>query len=788
MTRAFAAPGVVRTLGECHCNRFSMGSHYVSSSRRSQVLGALAALVLALTLVRCADEPIAPTPTVRDEVVSTAPRLDVTASPAEPAVLVGAGDIARCDKLFDEATAALLDNVAGTVFVAGDNAYPSGSAADYQCFEASWGRHKARIRPAPGDDEYTAISAAPYFGYFGTVAGDYDKGYYSYALGEWLVVVLNSNLPTKAGSPQEQWLRTTLNANPDRCTIAIWHHPRFYSGGVRSGSRPLWQALYASGAEIIVNAHQRNYERFALQSPDGVADPSHGIQQFIVGTGGISHGSFGATAPNSLVRDRTSYGVIKFTLSAGSYTWEFIPAAGSSFQDSGSGVCRTAPPPVANPGGPYAAEATATFDGSASSDPAGNTPLTYAWNFGDGTTGTGVAPSHTYASDNTYTVTLVATNSKGIASIPVTTSVTIQNLPPVVNVVSDGYAPPGGTYDLSATFSDFANDAPWSYAIDWKDGSPMDVGTKSDQTPIRHSHLYSTEGEYTVRVTVTDKDGGGGWDEVLVRVKSPSAAAVQFIGAGDIAKCGSGTSSTRDEETANLLDGLPGTVFTIGDNAYPDGSLADYTNCYEPSWGRHKARTYPVAGNHEYNTPDAEGYWAYWGDAAGPRYKGFYSFDLGAWHIIVLNDNIDYAAGSEQEQWLRADLAANPKLCTMALWHRPRFYSDGSGGRESMNAMWQPLYDAGADVILGAHYHTYERHAPQDPNGGADPVRGIRQFVIGTGGSGMGWPEYKGPNSEVQDGVTHGVMVFTLDTDGYYWKFVGVNGATFTDSGYRSCH
>lgn len=760
----------------------------MSSSRPSVVLGALAVLALALTLVRCADEPIAPTPTVRDEVVSTAPRLDVTASPAEPAVLVGAGDIARCDKLFDEATAALLDNVAGTVFVAGDNAYPSGSAADYQCFEASWGRHKARIRPAPGDDEYTAISAAPYFGYFGTVAGDYDKGYYSYALGEWLVVVLNSNLPTKAGSPQEQWLRTMLDANPDRCTIAIWHHPRFYSGGVRSGSRPLWQALYASGAEIIVNAHQRNYERFALQSPDGVADPSHGIQQFIVGTGGISHGSFGATAPNSLVRDRTSYGVIKFTLSAGSYTWEFIPAAGSSFQDSGSGVCRTAPPPVANPGGPYAAEATATFDGSASSDPAGNTPLTYAWNFGDGTTGTGVAPSHTYASDNTYTVTLVATNSKGIASIPVTTSVTIQNLPPVVNVVSDGYAPPGGTYDLSATFSDFANDAPWSYAIDWKDGSPMDVGTKSDQTPIRHSHLYSTEGEYTVRVTVTDKDGGGGWDEVLVRVKSPSAAAVQFIGAGDIAKCGSGTSSTRDEETANLLDGLPGTVFTIGDNAYPDGSLADYTNCYEPSWGRHKARTYPVAGNHEYNTPDAEGYWAYWGDAAGPRYKGFYSFDLGAWHIIVLNDNIDYAAGSEQEQWLRADLAANPKLCTMALWHRPRFYSDGSGGRESMNAMWQPLYDAGADVILGAHYHTYERHAPQDPNGGADPVRGIRQFVIGTGGSGMGWPEYKGPNSEVQDGVTHGVMVFTLDTDGYYWKFVGVNGATFTDSGYRSCH
>ena len=760
----------------------------MSSSRPSVVLGALAVLALALTLVRCADEPIAPAPTIRDEAVPTAPRLDVTSSPAEPAVLVGAGDIARCDKTYDEATAALLDNVAGTVFVAGDNAYPSGSAADYQCFDASWGRHKARIRPVPGDVEYLAPSATPYFDYFGTVAGDRDKGYYSYTLGEWLVLVLNNKVSTKAGSPQEQWLRTTLTANPDKCTIAIWHYPRFYSGGVRTDTKPFWQALYAAGAEIIVNAHQKNYERFAPQSPDGVADPTYGIQEFIVGTGGISHGSFGTTAPNSVVRDRTSYGVIKFTLSAASYTWEFIPAAGSTFRDSGSGVCHMAPPPVAEPGGPYTAEATVTFDGSGSFDPAGNTPLTYAWSFGDGTTGTGVAPSHTYASDNTYTVTLVVTNSKGIASTTATTSVSIQNLPPVVNAGPDGYAPPGGIYQLSATFSDHANDAPWSYTIDWKDGSPMEVGTKSDQSPIRHSHLYSTEGEYTVRVTVTDADGGGGWDEGLVRVKSPSANAVQFIGAGDIALCGSGTSSTWDDETANLLDGLPGTVFTIGDNAYPNGSLADYANCYAPTWGRHKARTYPVAGNHEYNTPNAEGYWAYWGDAAGPKYKGFYSFDLGAWHIIVLNDNIDFAAGSEQVQWLKADLAANPRLCTMALWHRPRFYSDGSGGRISMNTMWQPLYDAGADVILGAHSHWYERHAPQDPNGRADPVRGIRQFIIGTGGSGMGWPAYKGPNSEVQDGVTRGVMVFTLDTDGYYWKFVGAKGAPFTDSGYQPCH
>jgi PKD repeat protein len=765
----------------------------MSSRRPSVFLGALTVLALCLSLVRCADEtlspPVAPTSTIPGKPVPAVPRLELASAPGEPAVLIGAGDIARCDKTFDEATAALLDNVAGTVFVAGDNASPNGSAADYQCFEASWGRHKARIRPAAGDLEYTTVGATPYFDYFGPAAGDYDKGYYSYTLGEWLVVVLNTNISAKAGSPQEQWLRTMLNANPDKCTIAIWHRPRFYSGGLKSEPKPLWQALYAAGAEIIVNAHQRNYERFALQSPDGVADPTHGIQQFIVGTGGISHGSFGETAPNSIVRDRTSYGVIKFTLSAGSYTWEFIPAAGSTFQDSGSGVCHTAPPPVGNAGGPYAAEATVTFNGSESFDPAGNTPLTYEWNFGDGSTGTGVAPTHTYASDNTYTVTLVVTNSRGISSTTATTTATIQNLPPVVDAgPSGGYAPPGGTYQLRATFSDQANDDPWSYTIDWKDGSPVEVGTKSDQSQIGLSHVYTTEGEYSVRVTVTDEVGGTAWDEVLVRVKSPSANAVQFIGAGDIAKCGSGASSTRDEETANLLDGLPGAVFTVGDNAYPDGTLADYTSCYAPSWGRHKARTYPVAGNHEYNTPNAEGYWAYWGDAAGPKYKGFYSFDLGAWHIIVLNDNIAYTAGSEQEQWLRADLAANPKLCTMALWHRPRFFSEGLGGRVGMNAMWQPLYNAGADVILGAHYHSYERHARQDPNGRADPVRGIRQFIIGTGGSGMGWPEYKGPNSEVQDGVTHGVMVFTLDTDGYYWKFVGVPGATFTDSGFEPCH
>jgi hypothetical protein len=257
-----------------------------------------------------------------------------------------------------------------------------------------------------------------------------------------------------------------------------------------------------------------------------------------------------------------------------------------------------------------------------------------------------------------------------------------------------------------------------------------------------------------------------------------------LVGAGDIAYC----NSNGDEATADLLDGIPGTIYTTGDNAYPDGTAAEFMDCYDPSWGRHKARTYPSAGNHDYHTADAAGYFDYFGSVAGDPDKGYYSYDLGAWHIIVLNSNIPVDVGSPQEQWLRADLAAHPVTCTLAYWHHPRF-SSGTihGSNTRVQPLWQALYDFGADVVLAGHEHNYERFAPQDPQGVTDQVRGIRQFVVGSGGRSH-YP-FGNPiaNSEVRNDDTYGVLKLTLHSKSYSWEFVSEAGKTFIDSGSASC-
>ena len=257
-----------------------------------------------------------------------------------------------------------------------------------------------------------------------------------------------------------------------------------------------------------------------------------------------------------------------------------------------------------------------------------------------------------------------------------------------------------------------------------------------------------------------------------------------LVGAGDIASC----SETGDEATANLLDGIAGTVFTTGDNAYKDGTLAEFMDCYDPTWGRHKARTRPSPGNHDYGTTNAAGYFSYFGPAAGDPAKGYYSYDLGAWHIIVLNSEISTDAGSPQEQWLRADLAAHPVACTAAYWHRPLFSSGARhGGSTSGQAFWQALYDFGADIVLVAHEHNYERFAPQDPNGVADPLRGIREFLVGTGGKDLYTIGTPIANSEIHNADTHGVLKLTLHPTSYDWEFIPEAGKTFTDSGTASC-
>lgn len=263
-----------------------------------------------------------------------------------------------------------------------------------------------------------------------------------------------------------------------------------------------------------------------------------------------------------------------------------------------------------------------------------------------------------------------------------------------------------------------------------------------------------------------------------------------FVGAGDITNC----NRSEDEATAKLLDNISGTVFTLGDNAYPDGTATQFKDCYGPTWGRHKNRTRPSPGNHDYHVNGAAGYYGYFGSAASPldnnctsNCKGYYSYNLGAWHIIALNSEISHSAGSAQEQWLRADLAANQSVCTLAYWHKERFSSGKHGNIASVGTFWQALYDDGADVVLSGHDHLYERFAPQNPNGQADPTRGIRQFVVGTGGAGLYPFTSIQPNSQVRNNTTYGVLKLTLHATSYDWQFVPIAGQTFTDSGTGNC-
>lgn len=263
-----------------------------------------------------------------------------------------------------------------------------------------------------------------------------------------------------------------------------------------------------------------------------------------------------------------------------------------------------------------------------------------------------------------------------------------------------------------------------------------------------------------------------------------SGEAPVLLAAGDIASC----NNDGDELTAKLLDEQPGFIAMLGDAAYPDGTEQEFKDCYDPTWGRHKDRTMPAVGNHEYNTDNAEPYFDYFGPVAGAPDEGFYSYDLGIWHVVVLNTNINVSAGSPQELWLREDLAANPAQCTLAYSHQPRFSSGEHGSTPSLDALYTALYEHGVEVLLSGHDHSYERFAPQDPEGEADLEYGIRQFVVGTGGIPLrSFSEFQ-PNSEVRTGEAHGVLRLQLYSDGYDWEFLSVEGSTFYDSGRGYCH
>lgn len=293
-----------------------------------------------------------------------------------------------------------------------------------------------------------------------------------------------------------------------------------------------------------------------------------------------------------------------------------------------------------------------------------------------------------------------------------------------------------------------------------------------------------SEGLHTLTATVSDGQGGVTTRSRRLTVFAPGA---ELIAAGDIGTCvGSG-----DDATGRRLETLPGTILGLGDFAYPNGSAGDFASCFDPSWGPHKSRIAPVAGNHEYAVPGAAPYFEYFGAAAGTPEQPWRSFDTGGWHVVALDSNCGRVggcdAGSPQGQWLEADLAANSKPCTLAYFHHPRFSSGILGVDDGVLPFWQTLYAHGVDVVLTGHDHAYERFARVGPSGLAEPLRGIRSFIVGSGGVGLHGAEEAEPNSEVRDETSYGVLRLALTPTGYSWEFMGAGPGGFTDSGSEEC-
>lgn len=269
---------------------------------------------------------------------------------------------------------------------------------------------------------------------------------------------------------------------------------------------------------------------------------------------------------------------------------------------------------------------------------------------------------------------------------------------------------------------------------------------------------------------------------------SPTAAIPEaapdevFVGAGDIAKCGMGDA----EATARLLDRIPGTVFTLGDNVQDTGSDAEYAECFEPTWGRHRSRMLTTLGNHDFFGGHGRPYFSYFGASAGPAGLGYCATTLGAWQIISLNTEVAAGPGSAQFEWLKAQLAASPAACTLAMWHRPLFTSGPNDPAAYMRDIWRLLIEQGAELVLSGHNHQYERFALQDADGRPDP-RGMRQFVVGTGGYPLYGRTRSVANSEVFHSDAWGVLKLTLKSASYAWEFIPVDGRSFRDSGTGAC-
>jgi acid phosphatase type 7 len=269
----------------------------------------------------------------------------------------------------------------------------------------------------------------------------------------------------------------------------------------------------------------------------------------------------------------------------------------------------------------------------------------------------------------------------------------------------------------------------------------------------------------------------------LTSLAHARAPAPSVLLAGDVGQC----NVPGAQLTGALIQALPYPVLALGDLAYPNGTPEEFARCYAPHWGTFKARTYPAPGNHDYKTPDAAGYFAYFGAQAGEPARGYYSFDLGSWHIVTLNSNRELAPDSPQLAWLEADLRQHRQRCVMAVWHHPRYSSGPHGNDPRTQAIWETLYRHHVSVVATGHDHDYERFAPMNDRGELDQAHGMRSFVVGTGGAALYELKQRHELSQAFHNTSWGVLKLTLHPTRYEWAFLPATPTEFQDAGQADC-
>jgi hypothetical protein len=356
------------------------------------------------------------------------------------------------------------------------------------------------------------------------------------------------------------------------------------------------------------------------------------------------------------------------------------------------------------------------------------------------------------------------------------------------------------TADESATFSFVGRQVAWLGRLGPNRGTASvssSLGTtnvnlarsNASSQRIVFRATWPANGAHAVSITSTSPTKAVDVDAFLVLSDPPEG---QLVGAGDISTCTNDNDTATAGVVASVLDANPlALAYTTGDNVYSKGTAAQFANCYDPTWGAFKARTRPTPGNHDYDDPGAAGYYAYFGENAGPAGKGWYRFEAGTWRVYAMNSEcaVGSTCANSQLNWLKADLSANPHKCVLAIWHRPRFSTGLHGNSMRMAQAFSELYNFGADVVVGGHDHGYQRFMPATPSGVSDPTNGLRTFVAGMGGASLYRWKTTSPLLETRDNTTHGALRLDLHPGGYSWAFMPVAGATsYSDSGTAACH